>query len=67
MFSLDLDLFANTFGCLQIYKDLFDFITRGTPTLHLNEPKRIFDGSNELIEDFLSHLVFFLDSIHPRL
>ena len=42
-------------------------IKRGTPALHLNEPKRIIYGSNELIADFLSQLLLFLDSLHPRL
>jgi len=52
-------------------------LRRGTSSLHLNEPKWIIDGFNEpkwiidgfneLIADFLSQLVLFLDSIHPRL
>ena len=41
--------------------------TRGTPALHLNEPKLIIDGFNELIPDCLSQLVLFLDSLHLRL
>ena len=41
--------------------------TGGTPAVHLNEQKRIIDGFYELIADFHSHLVLFLDSLHPRL
>ena len=34
--------------------------------LMLNEEKRIMDGSNELIADFFSQMVLFLDSTQPR-
>ena len=36
-------------------------LKRGTQALHLNEPNWIFDGSNELIVDFLSQLALFLE------
>ena len=36
--------------------------TKVTPVLHLNEHKRSIDGFNELMADFLSQLVLFLDS-----
>ena len=40
---------------------------RGTQALHLNKPKLIIDGFNEIIADFLSQLVLFWDSNQPRL
>ena len=49
------DLFHQIFKiqiCMQLQ---FHFISvRGTRALHLNEPKRIIDGFNEPIADFLS-------------
>ena len=36
---------------------------RGTPAFHLNEPKLIIDGFNELIADFLSQSYFWIQYI----
>ena len=46
---------------LYVILNFFSFV-RGTQVLPLNEDKRIIDGSNELIADFLVQMVLFLDS-----
>ena len=43
-----------------------NYHSRGTQVLPLNEKKRIIDGSNELIADFLPQMVLFLDYKQPR-
>ena len=54
-------------GHLNFDTKLKNQMQMGTPAQHLNEQNWIIDGFSELIADFFTQLVLFLDSIQPRI